>query len=140
MEWWGKEQQARYWLAAADLDRKRYEAHVAQRQPEGKIKDECRKIAVREALVFIQIEGKSTNGVPDTLCSTVSGSALILEFKVPGKEPTEQQWMRIYELRQAGINSWYATSVEEWEMLVGLRPSTIKFRYTERAKRAIGLA
>lgn len=131
--WYSRPGQFDYW-------NKVVREQMSQRQPEGKIKDECRKIAIREALIFIQIEGKSTNGVPDTLCSTVGGRALILEFKVPGKEPTEQQWMRIYDLRQAGINAWYATSVEEWEMLVGLRPSTIKFVYTARAKRAIGLA
>lgn len=112
---------------------------MAQRQPEGKIKDECRKIALREALIFWNVEGKSINGVPDTLCSTVTGAALLVEFKTPGKEPSEQQWQRIYDLRQAGVNAWYATSVEEWEMLVGLRPSTIVFAYTARAKRAIGL-
>lgn len=113
---------------------------MPQRQPEGKIKDACREIAEANALVFWQIEGKSRNGVPDTLCSTVAGAALLLEFKVPGKEPTEQQWTRIYELRQAGINAWWADSVEKYEMLVGLRPSTIVFEYTARAKRAIGLA
>lgn len=117
-----------------------WEAVLPQRQPEGKIKDACRVIAEAEGLIFWQIEGKSRNGVPDTLCSTVAGRTLLVEFKVPGKEPTEQQWMRIYDLRQAGVNAWYATSVEEWEMLVGLRPSTIEFKYTARAKRAIGLA
>lgn len=113
---------------------------MPQRQPEGKLKDACRKIAVAEGLIFWNVEGKSINGVPDTLCSTVTGAALLVEFKVPGKEPSEQQWQRIYDLRQAGVNAWYATSVEEWEMLVGLRPSTIVFAYTARAKRAIGLA
>lgn len=99
------------------------------RQPEGKIKDECRPKAVANDLIFWQIEGKSRNGVPDTLCSTVAGRALLVEFKVPGKEPNEQQWLRIYELRQAGIDAWWADCVETWEILVGLRPGKIAYVY-----------
>lgn len=113
---------------------------MPQRQPEGKIKDACRPIAEREGIPFWQIEGKSRNGVPDTLTAHIAGYAVLLEFKVPGKEPNEQQWCRIYELRQAGVTAWFVTSVEEFEMMVGLRPSTIRFVYTARAKRAIGLA
>jgi len=105
---------------------------MPQRQPEGKIKDACRPIAAENALIFWQIEGKSRNGVPDTLCSTVTARAALVEFKVPGKEPNDQQWLRIYELREAGVHAWYATSVEEWEMLVGLRPSTIRYVYPAR--------
>lgn len=112
---------------------------MAQRQPEGKIKDKCRAIATIESLIFWQIEGKSRNGVPDTLCSTVSGRAALIEFKVPGKEPNEQQWLRIYELREQGIHAWYATSVDEWEQLVGLQPCRIRFVYPDRIKALIEL-
>lgn len=112
---------------------------MAQRQPEGKIKDACRPIAKANDLIFWQIEGKSRNGVPDTLCSTVSGRAALLEFKVPGRQPNEQQWLRIYELREAGITAWYVTSVEEYEMMVGLRPSTIRFVYPPRILELIEL-
>lgn len=116
--------------------RRRY---VAKRQPEGKIKDKCRAIAIIENLIFWQIEGKSRNGVPDTLCSTVSGRAALVEFKVPGKEPNDQQWLRIYELREQGIHAWYATSVDEWEQLVGLQPCRIQFVYPDRIKNLIAL-
>ncbi len=112
---------------------------MPQRQPEGKIKDDCRPIAKANDLIFWQIEGKSRNGVPDTLASHVAGHAVILEFKVPGKEPNDQQWLRIYELRGAGITAWYVTSVEEYEMMVGLRPSTIRFVYPDRIKDLIAL-
>ncbi len=105
---------------------------MPQRQPEGKIKDACRPIAKVHELIFWQIEGKSRNGVPDTLCSTVAGGALLVEFKVPGKEPNDQQWLRIYELREAGISAWWADSVEKWEMLVGLRKRTFLFAYPDR--------
>ena len=109
------------------------------RQPEGKIKDECRPIAKENGLVFWQIEGKNRNGVPDTLASHVAGYAVILEFKVPGKEPNDQQWLRIHDLREAGITAWYVTSVEEYEMMVGLRPSTIRFVYPPRIRELVAL-
>ena len=112
---------------------------MAQRQPEGKIKDECRPKAVANDLIFWQIEGKSRNGVPDTLCSTMSGRALLVEFKVPGKEPNEQQWLRIYELRQAGIDAWWADCVETWEILVGLRPGKIEYVYPDKILALIAL-
>lgn len=99
------------------------------KQPEGKIKAKCRAIAIIEGLLFWNIEGKSIGGVPDTLCSKTSGGVLLCEFKVPGKEPTQQQWKRIYELREQGIDAWWADSVEKWEMLVGLQPRTFAFEY-----------
>lgn len=102
---------------------------MARRQPEGKIKDECRKRALAAGLLFWSIEGKSVGGVPDTLCTFVAGGVIFIEFKVPGKEPSQQQWKRIYELREQGVQAWWADSVETWEMLVGLRPSTIEYRY-----------
>jgi hypothetical protein len=109
------------------------------RQPEGKIKDACRPIAKENDLIFWQIEGKSRNGVPDTLCSTVAGAAALVEFKTPNKQPNDQQWLRIYELREAGINAWWADCVETWEMLVGLRPSTIRYVYPDRILKLIAL-
>lgn len=91
------------------------------RQPEGKIKDECRdKHAVPNDLLFWQIEGKSRNGVPDTLAGRVAGRCMLIEFKRLGQEPTEQQWLRIYELREAGQEAWWTDSVEGYRRLVGL--------------------
>jgi hypothetical protein len=102
---------------------------MARRQPEGQIKDDCRPIAKAWTLPFWQIEGKQRNGVPDTLTAHLDGYAVLLEFKVPGKQPNDQQWLRIHELRQAGISAWFVTSVEQFEMMVGLRPCTIVFEY-----------
>ena len=112
---------------------------MAQRQPEGKLKDECRKIAISAGLLFWNIEGKSTNGVPDTLCTNHLGRVVMVEFKVPGKSPNDQQWLRIHDLREQGVSAWYATSVEEWEMLVGLRPNTIEFVYPPHVVKLIEL-
>lgn len=99
------------------------------KQPEGKIKTSCRVVALAADLLFWNIEGKSLNGVPDTLCSRVAGGVVFVEFKIPGKEPTQQQWKRIYELREQGINAWWVDSVEKWEMLVGLREQNFEFEY-----------
>ncbi len=44
-----------------------------------------------------------------------------LEAKRPGKEPTEQQWKRINELRACGAEAdWYDT-VRGYKKLVGLK-------------------
>lgn len=96
---------------------------MPRRQPEGEIKDECRKKhAEPNGLLFWQIEGKARNGVPDTLAGKVRGGIILIEFKRPGKEPTEQQWLRIFELRQAGCEAWWCDSVEGYCRLVGLEP------------------
>lgn len=132
MDWWTEADRTRYWREAI-------EAQMAQRQPEGKIKDACRPIAKEWDLPFWQIEGKSRNGVPDTLTAHLDGYAVLVEFKVPGKQPNDQQWLRIYELRRVGVAAWYATSVEEWEMLVGLRRCTIDFTFPPRIVELIRL-
>lgn len=106
---------------------------MSRRQPEGLIKDECRDEHARpNALLFWQVEGKSKNGVPDTIAGLVDGGVIWIEFKRPGKKPEPQQWLRIYELRQAGANAWWCDSVEGYRQLVGLSPCTIKFVYPPR--------
>ncbi len=113
---------------------------MAQKQPEGKIKAECRnKHAKPNGLIFWNIDGKSVGGVPDTLCSKVSGGTILIEFKVPGKEPEEQQWLRIYEAREAGMEAWWCDSVEGYRRLVGLDPGGYEVVYTARALRVIEL-
>ena len=102
---------------------------MAKRQPEGKIKDECRKLAEGAGLIFWQIEGKSRNGVPDTLASKTNGGAVFIEFKVPGKEPNEQQYLRIHELRSEGIEAWWTDSVEGYRRIVGLDPGGYRVSY-----------
>ncbi len=102
---------------------------MPKRQPEGLIKDACRAVALANDLLFWNIEGKSLNGIPDTLCGRVAGGVVLVEFKVPGKQPTQQQWKRIYELREAGQQAWWADSVVVWQRLVGLDPTPFDYRY-----------
>jgi hypothetical protein len=103
-----------------------------KRQPEGIIKDECRtEHAEPNDLIFWQIEGKSRNGVPDTVAGRVAGGIIFIEFKRPGQEPTEQQWLRIYELREAGQEAWWTDSVDGYRRLVGLLPGGYKVVYPQ---------
>ena len=94
---------------------------------------------VRCSTMGVAAAAVRSTAVPDTLASHVAGYAVILEFKVPGKEPNDQQWLRIHDLREAGITAWYVTSVEEYEMMVGLRPSTIRFVYPPRIRELVAL-
>ena len=108
------------------------------RQPEGRIKDECRESHAKpNDLIFIQIEGKSHNGVPDTLAGKVTGGAILIEFKVPGKKPSAQQYLRIWELRNGGIEAWWADSVEGYRRLVRLDEGRYSVAYPEFAARII---
>lgn len=110
------------------------------RQPEGKLKDECRDDHARpNDLLFIQIEGKSYNGVPDTLASKASGGVIFIEFKKPRVALVlrPQQWLRIWELRNAGIEAWWCNSVEMYRRLVRLDPGGYEVEYPESAKRII---
>lgn len=108
------------------------------RQKEGLIKDECRDEHARpNDLVFFQVEGKSCNGFPDTMAGKASGGGILIEFKRPGQEPNDQQWLRIFELRRAGIEAWWCSSVAEYRKLVRLDPGGYTVQYSERVKRLI---
>lgn len=93
---------------------------MPRRQPEGIIKDDCRKVAQRLKLLFRAVEGKGFRGWPDNTCGKYPpGSGIIhIEFKVPGEEPTEQQWKRINEIRAAGGEADWADSVERYCELI----------------------
>ncbi len=103
---------------------------MARRQPEGILKDDCRDNHARpNDLLFWQIEGKSKNGIPDTLAGKVAGRGILIEFKRLGQKPTEQQYLRIFELREAGIEAWWTDSVEGYRRLVGLDSGGYEVEY-----------
>lgn len=111
---------------------------MSKRQPEGLIKDECRDEHARpNDLLFWQVEGKSCNGLPDTLAGKVTGGCMLIEFKKPGERPKDQQYMRIWELRDAGQEAWWCDSVESYRKLVRLDPGGYKVSYPDRVKRLI---
>lgn len=108
------------------------------RQPEGRLKDECRDDHARpNDLLFFQVEGKACNGLPDTLAGKESGGGVLIEFKKFGEKPRPQQWLRIWELRNAGIEAWWCDSVEGYRKLVRLDPGGYEVEYPEHAKRLI---
>jgi len=108
------------------------------RQPEGKIKDDCRDNHARpNDLLFWQVEGKSINGFPDTVAGKVTAGIILLEFKVPGKKPRAQQYLRLWELRDAGQEAWWCDSVESYRKLVRLDPGGYVVEYPEFAARII---
>ncbi len=111
---------------------------MARVTPEGLLKDECRDDHARpNDLIFWQIEGKACNGLPDTLAAKVSGGCILIEFKRYGKKPTAQQFLRIWELRNAGQEAWWCDSVAGYRKLVRLDPGGYKISYPEFAARII---
>ena len=111
---------------------------MARRQPEGALKDECRDDHARpNDLIFWQVEGKSVNGFPDTVAGKVTGGVILIEFKVKGRQPNDQQFLRIWELRNAGQEAWWTDSVEGYRRLVRLDAGGYRIAYPERAKRII---
>ncbi len=98
---------------------------MAAKTPEGKLKERCRKLA-RDTLKLLwgNVEGKSFNGLPDTIVGKYpAGSGVIfLEAKREGKEPTEQQWKRIHEIRDAGGEADWYDNFERFCELIGYDP------------------
>ncbi len=95
--------------------------------PEGQLKADCRNIAKRHKMLFVNVEGKNYNGWPDTECGKWPlGSGIVhVEFKRPGVEldmadPLDQQVKRIKEIRAAGGSADWCNSVERWRQIVGL--------------------
>lgn len=100
--------------------------------PEGKLKQDCRKIAIMHRLLFVNVEGKNYNGWPDTECGKYPpGSGIIkIEFKRPGVvldmfDPLDQQVKRIKEIRKAGGEADWCNSVERYRALVGIDPDPL---------------
>lgn len=85
---------------------------MSARTPEGKLKERCRALCKRLGLFWANIEGKGFNGMPDTMVGKYppGSGIIILEAKRSGKEPSEQQYKRITEIRDAGGEAdWYDT-------------------------------
>lgn len=111
---------------------------MSKRQPEGTLKDECRDEHARpNGLIFWQVEGKSVNGFPDTVAGKATGGIILIEFKRPGPKPTAQQYLRIWELRDAGQEAWWCDSVAGYRKLVRLDPGGYRVMYPEFAARII---
>lgn len=105
---------------------------MAARTPEGRLKEECRKIAKRAKLWFANVEGKSYGGWPDSEVPIYPmGSGTIhIEFKSPRikldqakfERDYPQQWKRIREIRAAGGRADWCNSVARFCELIGYEP------------------
>lgn len=111
---------------------------MAKLTPEGQLKATIRDDHARpNDLIFWQVEGKGCNGFPDTLAGKATGGCMLIEFKRPGVKPNAQQYLRIWELRNAGQEAWWTDSVEGYRKLVRLDPGGYKVIYPEFAARLI---
>ena len=97
---------------------------MSARTPEGKLKERCRGLCKRLGLFWANVEGKGFNGFPDTVVGKYpAGSGLImLEAKRAGKEPTEQQYKRIAEIREAGGEADWCDTFEGFCEKIGYDP------------------
>ena len=66
----------------------------------------------------INKKGENHDGLSDLIGMTVSGQWFSIEVKVPGKEPTTEQWDHINFVKDNGGLSGYATSVLEAEQII----------------------
>lgn len=89
--------------------------------PEGKLKQDCRKLAKKLGLIYWNIEGKGIRGIPDTICGKYpkGSGVIILEAKRLGKVATEQQEKRIRELRESGQDADWYDNFERFAELIG---------------------
>lgn len=89
--------------------------------PEAKLKKDCRKLAVKLGLLWWNIEGKSCNGVPDTLVGLYprGSGTILIEFKAKGKRPTEQQIRRIRDAQEAGHRAGWCDDFEGFCEAIG---------------------
>lgn len=95
---------------------------MSARTPEGKLKERCRKLARDKlGLFWANVEGKGFNGFPDTMVGKYpkGSGVIIVEAKRLGKEPTEQQWKRINEIREAGGEADWYDNYERFCELIG---------------------
>jgi hypothetical protein len=94
---------------------------MTARTPEGRLKQECGKVAGVNRLAFWQIEGKGINGIPDTLAQHTDRKGFVLiEFKTETGALSEQQMRRIERLRDGGQRVAVCRTVDEYMRAVGL--------------------
>ncbi len=73
------------------------------RTPEGYQKDRIKQYlkSIGAWYAVVSMTGYGKGGTPDII-ACIAGQFVAIEVKRPGKEPTERQWTRIYDIRNAG--------------------------------------
>jgi hypothetical protein len=64
------------------------------------------------------VKGENHNGLSDITGMKTNGIWFSIEVKIPGKEPTEEQWDHINFVNDNGGLAGYATNVLEAEQII----------------------
>lgn len=75
------------------------------------------KFARKRGWHHLKITSPSKNGYPDDLFIR-QGRHVWWEFKAPGKEPSEQQYKRIRELKEVGAEVYWTDSLAAFEKVM----------------------
>lgn len=60
--------------------------------------------ARRNGIIAIKLQGMGNRSLPDYLFLLPEGRAFMIEFKAPGKTPSELQWLTIDKLIKQGFD------------------------------------
>lgn len=81
---------------------------IARKPRERKVEKECCDYAKWRGCLALKMDPRRHIGIPDRLFVLPNGRTLWVEFKRPGKTPTEIQWARIIKLQKLGQSAdWF---------------------------------
>lgn len=81
------------------------------------IEQPAREFAEKRGWLFEKVTSASRRGWPDRFCAR-AGRIMLLEFKKPGEEPTQQQIKRHDELRAYGIEVHWVDNINDAKRLL----------------------
>lgn len=76
------------------------------------IEQPAREFAISRGWLFEKVVSNTRRGWPDRFCAR-KGAVILVEFKKPGKEPTEQQLLRHSELRRYGLEVHWIDNLKQ---------------------------
>ena len=76
------------------------------------IEQPARVYAESRGWLFEKVVSNTRRGWPDRFCAR-KGRVMLVEFKKPGKEPTEQQMLRHQELREKGVEVHWIDNMKQ---------------------------
>lgn len=87
--------------------------------PESNVEVDIVALALSLGYSFeMKVMQANKRGIPDRWFIKFGPTVKVIEVKQPGEEPTPQQWRRINELRELGIDAWWADSVESARVIL----------------------
>jgi hypothetical protein len=86
---------------------------------ESKVKTKCKRLLEKSGWMVIHLIQTNQNGIPDTLIIHKTKGVRFIEFKRSDvNEPEELQKYRIRKLREKGMNTIVANSIEDIQHLI----------------------